>query len=121
MEFRNHQTKILHQLQQMRGNPIAAVLFALLFLVILVPVLALVLLGLVVSLVTLPLRLYLASRRRANGTQEGPFQQSPFQGGPFQGQGPFGATPFGGAPESRSDDSPDGPVIDVEVTRSETR
>lgn len=96
MEFKNPQHWIGHHSAQLKANPIAAFLFTLLFLVLLLPLLGLALLALVLFLVTLPFRIAWAQWRmeRAGGKTPRP---------------PDGDAPAG--PRS-------GPVIDVEVTRS---
>lgn len=96
MEFRNHQHWIRHHTERLRANPLAAFLFTLLFLALLIPLLALSLVVFAVFLVTLPLRVAYAQWKL----------------------GKKGPPP----PPRRDDDGPGpppaGPVIDVEVTRS---
>jgi len=108
MEFRNHQNWMKHQASQMSGSPLTAIVFGLLFLVILIPLLALGLLSLLVFLVTLPFRLawlnYKLSKARAAG---GPGPTETGMSGRASGPTPDHDTP-----------SAPGPIIDVEVTRS---
>lgn len=91
MEFRNHQTWVRYRADALRQSPVAAVLFALVFLLLLIPLLAIATLGIAVLVIAVPVRLALAEWRRRRR----------------------------GAP--RVAGRPTGPVIDVEVTRSESR
>lgn len=100
VEFRNHQTRILHQYRQITSsNPLAAVLFALLFLVLLIPVVLLLLAGVAISLIALPIRAALLHFARPKGS------------------GPVAAPPRA-FNDDDDDPPPGGPIIDVEVTRS---
>ncbi len=101
MEFRNHQNWVRYRVGNLNQNPLAAILFVALFLALLVPLVAIALLGVAIFVVTLPIRLLIERLRVRNGTP-GPLSNA----APTPPNTPSGAT---------------GPVIDVEVTRSESR
>lgn len=97
MEFRNHQHWIRHHSAQLKSSPLAAFLFTLVFLALLVPLIAIGLFAFAAFLILLPFRIAYAQWMlgRAGG----------------------GSPP---SPPDRTGDvpKPAGPVIDVEVTRS---
>lgn len=108
MEFRNPQVRILHQYRNLAGgNPFAAFVFGLLFLVMLLPVLALVLLFGAVLVVLTVIRLLVAKLTGRAPTPRG------FRSG--GGQGPARG-PADGSDDPGGRGAGAGTVLDVEAT-----